>query len=250
MLGKRKGGADSRGASFGGFTLVELLIVIAIIAILAAILFPVFSQAKAAAKQSVCISNMRQMGLAIGLYRNEFDDVNPRYRLCPDRVGDELCNTLTSPTSFTGPQEIWWAPYDNSVAPDSAGPFPNYKTGMLAPYVKSVQIFKDPTENQWQVGYAMSYITEGPMGRNSSSLENPVANFVWDHRRTPGCADTRTGHTGGPTWGVFPPDSDTAHTHYPTRHNNGFVTLRHDLSVKWKPHNAVKVTDFIATSAP
>ncbi|HWD37766.1 MAG TPA: prepilin-type N-terminal cleavage/methylation domain-containing protein [Fimbriimonas sp.] len=232
------------------FTLIELLVVIAIIAILAAILFPVFSQAKAAAKQTTCISNMHQLGLGIAIYRNDFDDVNPRYRLCPDRVGDEICNTLTSPTSFTGPNEIWWAPYDNSVAPDSLGPFPHFKEGITAPYVKNLQIFKDPTEQQWQVGYAMSYITEGPMGRPASSLANPTANFVWDHRRTPGCADTRTGHTGGPTWGVFPPSEDTAHTHYPNRHNQGFVTLRMDVSVKWKPWQAVKVSDFIATSSP
>lgn len=232
------------------FTLIELLVVIAIIAILAAILFPVFAQAKAQAKQAVCISNMKQLGLGIGVYRLDWDDVNPRYRFCPDRAGDAICNTLTSPTTFTGPNEIWWAPYDNSVAPDSKGPYPNFKQGMVAPYVKDLRIFKDPVEPQWQVGYAMSYITEGPMGRDSSSLENPTANFVWDHRRTPGCADTRPGHTGGPTWGIFPPSADTAHTHYPTRHDNGFVTLRHDLSAKWKPFNAVVLADFIATEDP
>ena len=236
--------------SAAAFTLIELLVVIAIIAILAAILFPVFAQAKAAAKQTACISNMHQLGIGIGIYRGDYDDVNPRYRFCPDRTGDETCNTLTSPTTFTGTKEIWWAPYDNSVAPDSAGPFPNYKPGMLAVYTKSVAIFKDPTEPQWQVGYAMSYITEGPIGRSSSSLENPTANYVWDHRRTPGCADTRAGHTGGPNWDVFPPNSDTTHSHYPNRHNGGFVTLRSDISAKWKPWQAVKVSDFIATSAP
>jgi len=59
------------------FTLIELLVVIAIIAILAAILFPVFAQAKAAAKQSVCLSNNKQMGIAITMYVSDNDDNFP-----------------------------------------------------------------------------------------------------------------------------------------------------------------------------
>lgn len=57
-----------------GFTLIELLVVIAIIAILAAILFPVFAQAKAAAKQSACLSNQRQLGIALTQYISDWDD--------------------------------------------------------------------------------------------------------------------------------------------------------------------------------
>ena len=59
------------------FTLIELLVVIAIIAILAAILFPVFAQAKAAAKQSTCLSNTKQLGLSIIMYQNDYDDCFP-----------------------------------------------------------------------------------------------------------------------------------------------------------------------------
>lgn len=59
------------------FTLIELLVVIAIIAILAAILFPVFAQAKLAGKKTVSISNMRQIGLASVLYMNDYDDTTP-----------------------------------------------------------------------------------------------------------------------------------------------------------------------------
>ncbi len=61
----------------GAFTLIELLVVIAIIAILAAILFPVFAQAREKARQTMCSSNMKQMGLALEMYRQDYDAQNP-----------------------------------------------------------------------------------------------------------------------------------------------------------------------------
>ena len=62
------------------FTLIELLVVIAIIAILAAILFPVFAQAKAAAKRTMDLSNMKQMTLGLIMYTNDYDDFGPEVR--------------------------------------------------------------------------------------------------------------------------------------------------------------------------
>ena len=60
-----------------GFTLIELLVVIAIIALLAAILFPVFAQAKLAAKKTADLSNIKQIGTATAMYQNDYDDSNP-----------------------------------------------------------------------------------------------------------------------------------------------------------------------------
>src|SRR5215217_67863 len=59
------------------FTLIELLVVIAIIAILAAILFPVFAQAKEAAKKTATLSNAKQLGTAMLIYESDYDDCMP-----------------------------------------------------------------------------------------------------------------------------------------------------------------------------
>jgi prepilin-type N-terminal cleavage/methylation domain-containing protein len=67
----------------GGFTLIELLVVIAIIAILAAILFPVFASAREKARASACLSNTKQMAVAVHTYMSDWDDTYPSTNVYP-----------------------------------------------------------------------------------------------------------------------------------------------------------------------
>ncbi|MBC8136410.1 MAG: DUF1559 domain-containing protein [Fibrella sp.] len=67
------------GSKSHGFTLIELLVVIAIIAILAAILFPVFAQARAKARATACLSNLKQIGLSAQMYSQDYDESLPAW---------------------------------------------------------------------------------------------------------------------------------------------------------------------------
>lgn len=100
-----------------GFTLIELLVVIAIIAILAAILFPVFAQAKAAAKKAVAISNFKQAGIATAMYTTDYDD---HYM-------------LSNSGSINGPG---WG----------YGPPDTVPGQQMMPYMKNTQILCDPMD--------------------------------------------------------------------------------------------------------
>jgi prepilin-type N-terminal cleavage/methylation domain-containing protein len=101
--------APRTGAHRSGFTLIELLVVIAIIAILAAILFPVFAQAREKARQTSCLSNTKQMGLAVLMYIQDYDEVTPLAYHNPSWGG-----TQGPHTNFYA---SWWSfiyPYNKS----------------------------------------------------------------------------------------------------------------------------------------
>ncbi|MDQ2732159.1 MAG: prepilin-type N-terminal cleavage/methylation domain-containing protein [Armatimonadota bacterium] len=242
------------------FTLIELLVVIAIIALLASILLPVFATAREAARATQCKSNLKQIGQALTIYREDFDSINCRYRLCPDNAGDPLCLAVSNPSANTGPNEQWWAPEDSQGT--AAGGIVNWdvaqvnvdRPGLLAPYVKSYAVFRCPSYTG-QVGYAMSYINGGPMGLSDSLVSGQFPDIgrcmvVWDHSKTPGCADT-THFTAAPrpefSPVTGPPGSaqlTAALPHYPVRHNGDMNILYYDGHVKAKNPSMLRDNDF------
>jgi prepilin-type N-terminal cleavage/methylation domain-containing protein/prepilin-type processing-associated H-X9-DG protein len=130
------------------FTLIELLVVIAIIAILAAILFPVFAQAKMAAKKAADLSNMKQTGTASLLYSADADDVFVANAEGLHTGAFATAGLLHSYTGFGGDQ---FAPYGaGSGGPNGAplgfmDPAANQNWGReIFPYVKSMDMFVSP----------------------------------------------------------------------------------------------------------
>jgi prepilin-type N-terminal cleavage/methylation domain-containing protein len=110
-----------------GFTLIELLVVIAIIAILAAILFPVFAQAREKARETTCISNCKQIGTGLLMYCQDYDEITP-FMHYPD-------NLTTPPTAFNNAycqQQRFRCSYNFA--------------DMMMPYVKNLQAFSCPSD--------------------------------------------------------------------------------------------------------
>ena len=106
-----------------GFTLIELLVVIAIIAILAAILFPVFAQAREAARKTSCLSNTKQLGLGAMMYVQDYDEMYP-------------CNSWDTPYIPTADND------SRSLTYPSAVQWP----WRIMPYLKNKQIFVCPSD--------------------------------------------------------------------------------------------------------
>lgn len=138
------------------FTLIELLVVIAIISILAGLLFPVFAQAKATAKQTVCIVHTRQIGMAMQMYRIDYDDVWPPA-------------VVTAPIAGFSPQQLWIG-YDNNNGPTIGGmtgfvnkPAENRpRPGAIDPYLKSEKIKVCPSQpSDWQLAIAYNWFHKG-----------------------------------------------------------------------------------------
>lgn len=154
---KRKTIAARRPVHYG-FTLIELLVVIAIIAILAAILFPVFAQAREKARQISCLSNMKQIGLGVMQYTSDYDGVYPSRNLLITGV------TLR----------------------------PSWRV-MLYPYIKSVDVFKCPSNPRNEVTSSVQDYWVQPSGPyigisygcNWNVFENPPATFDENQFKNP-----------------------------------------------------------------
>ncbi len=116
-----------------GFTLIELLVVIAIIAILAAIIFPAFSQARAKARQASCLSNLRQLGTAFMMYTEDYDELLPG-------AADG-----TPGAGLTGGW-MYYTEFPAEVTPGAYHP----DRGSLYPYVKSKAVYVCPEDSQGQ----------------------------------------------------------------------------------------------------
>jgi len=132
-----------------GFTLIELLVVIAIIAILAAILFPVFARAREKARQTSCLSNVKQLGLGIQMYAQDYDEM----------IVSGVYDYNNSGTWNTG--DYSWR-------------------DAILPYVKNAQIFVCPSKKgmtfdsvtfpdfDLSAGYALNYHHAGPTGADAA----------------------------------------------------------------------------------
>lgn len=106
-----------------GFTLIELLVVIAIIAILAAILFPVFAQAREAARKTQCASNLRQIGTALMMYSQDYDEVYPNRMLAQvNKFGDNDLSWRTLIHPYVKSTELMVCPSNPDKNRASADP--------------------------------------------------------------------------------------------------------------------------------
>jgi len=147
-----------RRASRSGFTLIELLVVIAIIAILAAILFPVFAQAREKARSTSCLSNQKQIALAISMYAQDYDETFPY-------------------PYFQGPPELWWE-------------------DMVNPYIKTGNkggIMTCPSAPSAGFAYSMN---EAMGGKSLASASRPAETVLTaDAVQEPRLLDKTTGLT-------------------------------------------------------
>jgi prepilin-type processing-associated H-X9-DG protein len=111
---------------------------------------------------------------------------------------------------------------------------------LLWGYFETPIIFKCPEEAKWQCGYGMNYSTGSPMAQRDSFVTATSERIiVWDHRRSPGCADSRIGSPPRPPWVPF-----DAVSHYPPRHGGRFNGLFYDGHVTALRSSDLNVKNF------
>jgi prepilin-type N-terminal cleavage/methylation domain-containing protein/prepilin-type processing-associated H-X9-DG protein len=146
-----------------GFTLIELLVVIAIIAILAAILFPVFARAKAKARQTQCLSNMKQLGLAMIAYAADYDQLLPMWM--------DLAHNIYATPPGTKPSDA------DAPATNPPG-YTSWDTA-IGPYLKNQQILICPDNPLGQAGNIRGYAEpQYVSGAGTEQPPNPVATVL------------------------------------------------------------------------
>ena len=212
------------------FTLIELLVVIAIIAILAALLFPVFNQAKASAKASACLSNKNQLGLAVQMYTTTWDDrMFFRGNWANSRVG----NTTVIGAGDSQNHYRWW--------------------NMLMPYVKTNNVWScgmdaQPTPSVDYYGVAdilRSYIAIAPAeGVVLTQIENPADTMIITEKWSSDWTGPRTDSWIEPFNGDFTRDkTDPAKTFTAANRHAGLLNACFfDAHAKSKPAGAVQAS--------
>ena len=237
-------GAASRPAT--GFTLIELLVVIAIIAILAAILFPVFAQARAKARQAACLSNEKQIGTGIMMYAQDYDE------MFPGNSGRVAGNG--SPQGIQAPPTYGAGTIMSAV---------NLIPRDIQPYIKNWDVFICPQAPPRAAALATknlntSYIYNGiVMFRAMAAIPEPASIiFMREERDYVPYASMRPQHESftASTNPTIPPPAGGRYNSFNTTafdfiHNEGSNLLYCDGHVKWSKKSNIKFADFGAATS-
>jgi len=216
-----------------GFTLIELLVVIAIISIIAAILLPVFAQAREKARQIVCASNSRQLGMAFLQYFEDNDEIMP--------------GTAAGGDSGVGATGGWI--FFSAYTQDGSGSVFDATRGSIFPYVTSKAVYICPDDGNAQKSgdsYAYNSCLTSPSaeaasgpgfmwpGKSLSVVTSPSGTLLLAEEGTHTLFSTTTTNDGLFNMNSTPGYDVNAYT---TRHTNGSHALFLDGHVKWLTYN-------------